>query len=113
MSITIDRVGDVTVLEVNESRLTFATLPQLSTTSADLIARGDTRLLVDLSRVQYLDSAAIGWLMDLYRQVTAADGALRVAGVQPRVEMMLTMTGTQHFLEVHADRAAALASFRS
>jgi anti-anti-sigma regulatory factor len=49
--------------------------------------------------------------MDLYRQATAAGGTLKLAGVQKRVETMLTMTGAHNFLEVHPDQAAALASF--
>ena len=69
------------------------------------------RILVDLTPVGYVDSATIGCLMDLYRQATAAGGALKLAGVQKRVETMLTMTGAHNFLEVHADQASALASF--
>jgi hypothetical protein len=49
--------------------------------------------------------------MDLYRQTMAAGGALKVAGVQKRVETMLTMTGAQNFIEIHADEAGALRSF--
>jgi uncharacterized membrane protein len=49
--------------------------------------------------------------MDLYRQASAAGGALKLAGLQKRVETMLTMTGAHNFLEAHADEAAALASF--
>ena len=37
--------------------------------------------------------------MDLYRQASAAGGALKLAGVQKRVETMLTMTGAQNFIE--------------
>ena len=62
-------------------------------------------------RSDYVDSATIGCLMDLYRQATAAGGAFKLAGVQKRVETMLTMTGAHNFLEVHADQASALASF--
>jgi anti-anti-sigma regulatory factor len=49
--------------------------------------------------------------MDLYRQAGAGGGSLKLSGVQKRVETMLTMTGAQNFLEVHADEASALASF--
>ena len=66
---------------------------------------------MDISNIGYVDSAAIGCLMDLYRQATAAGGALKLAGVQKRVETMLTMTGAHNFLEVHADQASALKSF--
>jgi len=49
--------------------------------------------------------------MDLYRQAAAAGGAVKLTGVQKRVETMLTMTGAQNFLEMHRDEASALKSF--
>ena len=68
-------------------------------------------MLIDLSTVTYVDSATIGCLMDLYRQTTAAGGTLKLVGVQKRVETMLTMTGAQNFLEIHADEPSAVSSF--
>jgi anti-anti-sigma factor len=68
-------------------------------------------VVIDLTGVNYIDSASIGCLMDLYRQATAAGGKLKLAGVQKRVETMLTMTGAQNFLEIHPDEAAAVRSF--
>ena len=50
--------------------------------------------------------------MDLYRQTAAAGGTLKLSGVQKRVETMLTMTGAQQFIEVHADEQGALDTFR-
>ena len=41
----------------------------------------------------------------------AAGGALKLAGVQKRVETMLTMTGAQNFIEVHPDEPSAVKSF--
>jgi anti-anti-sigma factor len=78
---------------------------------AALVTAGEKRMLVDLTNVTYVDSATIGALLDLFRQAAAAGGVLKLAGVQKRVETMLTMTGAQNFLEVHADVASALASF--
>ena len=49
--------------------------------------------------------------MDLYRQVTSVGGAVKLAGVQKRVETMLTMTGAQNFIEVFGDEQGAIASF--
>jgi anti-anti-sigma regulatory factor len=51
--------------------------------------------------------------MDLYRQAAAAGGSLKLAGVQKRVESMLTMTGAQDVLEIHADEPSAIKSFGS
>jgi anti-anti-sigma factor len=75
------------------------------------VAGGARSILIDLRPVTYVDSATIGCLMDLYRQATTAGGVLKLAGVQKRVETMLTMTGAQNFLEIHADEPSAMKSF--
>ena len=111
MNVTTTHVNDVAVVRVGEARLTYPSLSDFNAAVAALIGAGEKRILVDLSAVTYVDSAAIGCLMDLYRQTDAAGGTLKLAGVQKRVETMLTMTGAHNFLEVHADEAAALQSF--
>lgn len=111
MNITTTRHGRVTVLTVGDTRLTYPMLADFSATATNLIGGGEQNLVLDLGAVGYLDSAAIGCVMDLYRQASAAGGTVKLSGVQKRVETMLAMTGAHHFLEVYADRAAAIASF--
>lgn len=111
MNVTTAQHEAASIVTVNESRLTYPVLADFATVAADLIPRGEKRIVIDLASVGYVDSATIGCLMDLYRQATAAGGRLKLAGVQRRVETMLTMTGAHHFLEVYADRPTALASF--
>ena len=103
--------GGVAIVRVDETRLTYSILSDFSTTVTELVANGRRDILVDLTPVTYVDSATIGCLMDLYRQISAAGGRLKLAGVQKRVETMLTMTGAQNFIEIHGDEASALASF--
>ena len=112
MNVTTSHVpGGVAVVRVGESRLTYPLLADFVDAITSLVTAGDARIIVDLSQVNYVDSATIGCLMDLYRQASAVGGAVKLAGLQKRVETMLTMTGAHNFLEVHADEASALASF--
>ena len=111
MNLTTDRNHDISIVRVNEARLMYPLLSEFSAAVQKLIASGERRVVVDLSSVGYVDSATIGCLMDLYRQITAAGGSLKLSGVQKRVETMLTMTGAQNFLEIHSDEAAAIRSF--
>jgi anti-sigma B factor antagonist len=107
MNLTTERTHDVSIVRVNESRLMYPILSEFANTITSLIGSGDRKVLLDLTTVTYVDSATIGCLMDLYRQASAAGGALKLAGVQK----MLSMTGAQNFLEIHADEASALKSF--
>jgi anti-sigma B factor antagonist len=111
MNLTITRTGDVTLVRVGEARLMYPLLSDFAGSVASLLAAGDKKVVVDLGGVNYMDSASIGCLMDLYRQANAAGGKLKLAGVQKRVETMLTMTGAQNFLEIHPDEASAVRSF--
>ncbi len=111
MNLTTARSQDVSIVRVHETRLMYPILGDFANAISALIAGGERKLLLDLSTVTYVDSATIGCLMDLYRQASAVGGALKLAGVQKRVETMLTMTGAQNFLEIHPDEAAALRSF--
>ncbi len=111
MNLTTDRHQGVTVVRVGEPRLMYPLLSEFSSVVTQLIAAGERKVIVDLSAVGYVDSATIGCLMDLYRQASAAGGSLKLAGVQKRVETMLTMTGAQNFIEVHPDEPSAVKSF--
>jgi len=111
MNLTTARNQDVSIVRVNEARLMYPILGEFANTITSLIGSGEKKLLLDMSTVTYVDSATIGCLMDLYRQASAAGGALKLAGVQKRVETMLTMTGAQNFIEVHPDEPSAVKSF--
>jgi anti-anti-sigma factor len=111
MNLTTDRSQGVAIVRINEGRLTYPLLAEFSGAVTALLGAGERKLLLDMSSVTYVDSATIGCLMDLYRQATAAGGALKLASVQKRVETMLTMTGAHNFLQIHPDEAAAIKSF--
>jgi len=111
MNLTTEHANGVAIVRVGESRLMYPLLSEFSNVVTQLIASGEKKILVDLGAVGYVDSATIGCLMDLYRQASSAGGAMKLAGVQKRVETMLTMTGAQNFIEVHPDEPSAVKSF--
>lgn len=111
MNLTTDHSQGVSIIRVNETRLLYPLLQEFAGTVSTLIGAGERRVLLDLSSVTYVDSATIGCLMDLSRQAAAAGGVLKLAGVQKRVESMLTMTGAEEVLDVHADEPSAIRSF--
>ena len=111
MNVKTEQQGGVSIVRVGETRLMYPILSDFSSTVGGLVSGGKREILIDLSPVTYVDSATIGCLMDLYRQVHGAGGHLKLSGVQKRVETMLTMTGAQNFIEIHADEPSAIKSF--
>src|SRR5579862_1698681 len=111
MQVMIEQTGPVSVVRIGETRLMYPILSDFAGAVTGLLASGHRDILIDLSPVTYVDSATIGCLMDLYRQIHSAGGHLKLSGVQKRVETMLTMTGAQNFIEIHADEPSAVKSF--
>jgi anti-sigma B factor antagonist len=111
MSVTSERSGDVVIVHAAPARLMHPSLVEFSSSVKGQLTGGERKVVIDLSKVEYLDSAAIGCLMDLYRQATTAGATLKLAGVQRRVETMLTLVGANQFMDIYPDTAAAVKSF--
>ena len=111
MNLRTEQSGGISIVRVDEARLMYPILGDFSSAVVALIAGGHRDILIDLTPVTYIDSATIGCLMDLYRQVHNGGGHLKLSGVQKRVQTMLTMTGAQNFIEIHADEPGAVKSF--
>jgi anti-sigma B factor antagonist len=111
MNVRTEQSGPISIVRVGETRLMYPILSDFSAAVTGLVAAGQRNILIDLAPVTYIDSATIGCLMDLYRQVHGAGGQLKLSGVQKRVETMLTLTGAQNFIEIHADEPSAVKSF--
>src|SRR5258708_32794593 len=108
MNVKTETVGGVSIVRVGETRLMYPILSDFSTAVSGLVATGKREILIDLTPVTYVDSATIGCLMDLYRQVHNAGGHLKLAGVQKRVGTMLAQNGAQNFLEIQAYKPSSV-----
>jgi anti-anti-sigma factor len=70
MSVTSEQSGDVVVVNAAPARLIHPSLSEFSKAVTGEIAKGSRKIVINFGGVEYLDSAAIGCLMDLYRQAT-------------------------------------------
>lgn len=89
-------------------------------TSADIDATGpnpleqilgrnwyQSRVLLDMSDTQYIDSSAIGWLIGTSKQLKDGGGALVVYGVQPAVRQVLDLLKVGRVIPLVEDEEAA------
>jgi anti-sigma B factor antagonist len=113
MQLEIGEKADVRIVRVKEAKLTYPILSAFFAEVRQLVEGGARKLLIDLSAVTYIDSASIGCLMDIYRLMQDRGGAVKLAGVQPRVETMISMTGVHKLIDLHREESAALQAFAS
>jgi anti-anti-sigma factor len=111
MQLAFEEKDGVTVVRVQEAKLTYPVLSSFFSEVRQRVEGGARQLLIDLGAVGYLDSASIGCLMDVHRLLQEKGGALRLCGLQPRVETMISMTGVHKIVALHRDEEDALAAF--
>jgi anti-anti-sigma factor len=111
MQLQVEERGDVRIVRVQVAKLTYPTLSPFFAEVRQLVEGGARKLVIDLQSVTYVDSASIGCLMDIYRLMQERSGAVKLSGVQPRVETMISMTGVHKLIDIHREEAAALAAF--
>jgi anti-sigma B factor antagonist len=97
----IDVVGSLTLFE-------SAALRQAIT---NLIAEKRRDIVLNLSRLEYLDSSGIGELVRNYLTVIKSGGSLKVVGLSNRAEEILKITQLYKVFPEFPDEEAALKSY--
>jgi anti-sigma B factor antagonist len=69
------------------------------------------KLIIDMSRVDYLSSAGLRLLLLLYREITARKGQFVLVGVSPEVRTVMSHTGFLSFFTLADSRQDALHLF--
>ncbi|MCC7272687.1 MAG: STAS domain-containing protein [Alphaproteobacteria bacterium] len=75
-----------------------------------IIERGNSRLVLDLSQLDYISSAGLRTLLVVAKRVETAKGKIALAGLKPNVREVLEVGGFDRIFAIHADRSAALAA---
>lgn len=62
-----------------------------------------TKLVLDLSEVQFIDSSGLGVILGRYKLVTASGGRLYILRPRPVVERMLEVSGVKKIISICAN----------
>jgi anti-sigma B factor antagonist len=112
VKLTSRQVGDVTVVDA-AGRITLGEGASAFRDSIrDLAAKGNKKILLNLSEVSYIDSSGIGELVSGFTTVTNSGGQLKLVGLSKRVKDLLQITKLYTVFEVYDDEAEAVRSFR-
>jgi anti-sigma B factor antagonist len=104
-------VGTVKILDLS-GQITFT---QGDTLLKDkihsLVHQGDKKLLVNLAKINYIDSAGLGQLVGAYTTVTQAGGKLKLVNLTKRIHDLLTITKLTTVFETFDSEQDAVKSF--
>ncbi|MGB8267824.1 MAG: STAS domain-containing protein [Candidatus Velthaea sp.] len=107
LSIHVHVVDGTQVFELTGS-LDIATAPTVRAALLEASERGDHRLVVDLTKVEFLDSTGLGALIGGQRRAKEFHGDVRIVAKEGQILRLLRITGLLKVFLVYPTLDAAL-----
>jgi anti-sigma B factor antagonist len=109
LSLSTKTEGDHTVVTVG-GEIDVYTAPKLREQLIDLVSAGSYHLVVDMEKVDFLDSTGLGVLVGGLKRVRAHEGTLRLVCTEERILKIFRITGLTKVFPIHASVDEALAA---
>ena len=110
MKVSIRQIADVTILDLS-GRLVAGETEPFRSSLRDLIARGETNIILNLAQVPYIDSAGIGELVQALVATRRDSGDLKLLHPVERVSEVLETVKLSTVFHVFENERDALAAF--
>ncbi|MCI0403532.1 MAG: STAS domain-containing protein [Acidobacteria bacterium] len=113
LDIQTREVNGVTVVELVGKIILGEESSALREKIKDLIAGGKTRIVLNLGRISFIDSAGVGTLVSAYTSARSQGGEVKLSSLTKKFRETLQVTRLLTVFEVFDDDPAAIASFRN
>jgi anti-sigma B factor antagonist len=107
LSLATRTVAEHTVLEVG-GEVDVYTAPRLRERLVELVDAGARSVVVDLGRVDFLDSTGLGVLVGGLKRLRSHDGDLLLVCTQSRILKVFEITGLTKVFSIHDSVDAAV-----
>ena len=110
MQISVKNTNEVKVLAF-EGRLDTQTSPDAQQQLTRLIEEGETKILVNFEKLDYISSAGLRVLLVVAKQLKTTDGELRICSLNEVVKEVFDISGFDMILPIFASESGALEGF--
>jgi anti-sigma B factor antagonist len=107
--VSMEHVDDETTVLSASGEVHVSTAPELSDRLNQAIGEGSTRLVLDFSGVEFIDSTGLSVLLNALRRITRRQGALSVVCTNPTVLRLFEITRLDSTFDIVDTREEALA----
>jgi anti-sigma B factor antagonist len=110
MQITFQKAGDVTVATVPVEELDASNAAEFKRDMASLL-EASAKLVLDLSRVRFVDSSGLGAFISCLRKLNAKGGDLKLCGLSKQVRAVFELVRMHRVFDICATSEDAVRAF--
>jgi anti-sigma B factor antagonist len=111
MQFSTRKLGEIVIIDVEGKILLGDGDVEIKNTVDDLIAKGNKGILLNLTKVPYIDSAGLGEIIRCFTALRRIGGSFKLLNPNSRVIDLLNITNLLNVFDWYDDESAALKSF--
>jgi anti-sigma B factor antagonist len=105
------QAGDVTIVDMQGRISLGEESAAVRNLVMDLLSQGHTKILLNMARVDYVDSSGLGALVSSVTSVRKAGGEMKLVGLSDKVDDLMEVTRLYTVFDIPDNEEAALKSF--
>jgi len=111
MKFSTRKVDDVTIIDVDGKILLGDGDVEIKEAVDILLEQGQKKVLLNLGKVPYMDSAGLGELIRCFTAMRKSGGHFKLLSPNPRIKDLLNITKLLNVFDSYDSEQAAIASF--
>jgi anti-sigma B factor antagonist len=112
MQIPVERIGDVAVAIIAVDELDASNVADLKRDMAPIL-EANTKMVVDLSRMRFIDSSGMGAMLSCLRQLSSRGGDLKLFGMSKQVRGAFELVRLHRIFDIFGTRDEAVRAFQT
>ncbi|MFW5901664.1 MAG: STAS domain-containing protein [Thermodesulfobacteriota bacterium] len=110
VKVKVNTYMDVAVAELREKALDASNSEGFKKAMANTLETFQ-KVIIDLTRVEFIDSSGCGALLSCVRQLGDRGGELRICGVQKSVQRLFELVRMNRVVDIYSTKEEAVKSF--
>lgn len=107
--VVTEQSGAKTIITLTTDHIDASNVAEFRAQSAPLIQQ-QSKVILDLTGVNFIDSAGLGSILSLMRGIGERGGDFRVCCVSKPIQVLFELVRLQKILDIHETRQQALAA---
>ena len=111
MEIPVDNIDSVAVATVPVDELDASNAEEFKRDILPVL-QTNTRLVLDLSRLRFVDSSGLGAMLSCLRQLSAKSGDLKLCGMSKQVRGLFELVRLHRIFDIYGTKEEAVHAFK-
>ena len=110
MSVKVENKNGLAVCYI-EGEIDINSSPAIKKSFDKLISKKEPKLVINFSRVTYVDSSGLATLVEVLKNMRAYGGRLKLANLSAKIKSLFEITKLEKLFEIALDEDEAISKF--